>query len=83
MRSRSTSRLSRAISAAWSACGTGTGLSGRADAGGGVDTCPARPYRRIQREISVWWMPNSVATDIAVRPVLVTMSTTWRRYLSV
>ncbi len=87
IRSRSFSRFSLAISAAWSACGTGTGLSkkatpGRAVAGTGVAAVapPGCPYRRTQREIRVWWMPNSAATNVAVRPVLVTMSTTCRRY---
>ena len=43
IRSRSTSRLRRAISAAWSACGTGTGLSVDTGAPRGVGpaTCPA------------------------------------------
>ena len=70
MRSRSFSRRSRAMSAAWSAVGIGKGLR-EDDAGDRAASDLPLPdaYCFTQRHSSVGWTPISAATAVAVRPL--------------
>ena len=78
MRSRSHSRRSRAISAAWSAVGTGSSLNEGAGSRAASTSPPPAPYCRTHRHSNVGCRPTSAATAVAVRPLLATRSTTWR-----
>jgi hypothetical protein len=84
IRSRSFSRRSRAISAAWSAVGMGSGLR-EEDAGGRAASDPPPPgaYRFTQRHSSVGCTPISAATAVAVRPLPRASSAASRLYSSV
>ena len=79
MRSRSHSRRSRAISAAWPAVGTGDSLEAKGADGRAASTLPPlAPYCRTHRHSNVGGRPTSAATAVAVRPPLATRSTTRR-----